>query len=475
MNSAYFKELHRYTIDEISNLLKIDKNKIQSFINTFKLNGILKLDKVKSKREKKDYYYFKYVGVIIYKNLVIKCYPKYTKTTKVDEYLRVIMKVIRKYGNNENIIEIMNGEFQHLEYNLLSIVLFILYDFVDNGLYSNEKDMFILNGEGEIDWNRTIDNTYAFIKNGKPLYLDVYTKTSLNDELNYFRKLHMYVITQCSKILEKSGLDKLFSLPKFYFDIDEYYFNDINVVLSNIEKELNVQFITRKQVVLQTMYTFLSKRESMTLGYGISIFGTCNFNLVWEKICKFVLDDKLDYSLKNLDIDLDSSYKIEKTLRNFIDKPLWIPYIKEDNGDFIEHEADKTLIPDGINLFEHNNKKYFILFDAKYYNIIFDKNKICNYPGVGDITKQYLYELSYKNFINDNNFEVIKNLFVFPGDTDEIEFLGNIKMDILEKQNLKNITAIKLPAYKIYEMYLRGEKISIINIIKSIEKIENNG
>lgn len=471
MNSAYFRETNRYTIHEISDLLKIDINIAQSFVNQFRLKGIIKLDKEKSKREKKNYYYFKYVGVIIYDNLVIKCYPKYIKSYNIDEALKVIIKVIRKYDDNESIIEMMNGEFEDLEFNLLSIVLFILYDFIDNGLYSNEKDIYTFNGEGEIDWDITIDNSYAFIKNGTPLYLDVYTKTSINDEFNYFRMLHMYVIEQCSNIIEELGLDKLFSLPKFYFDVEEYYFNDTEVVLNNIEKELNAQFITRKQRLLQTIYAFISNIDANSLGYGLSVFGTSSFNLVWEKVCKFVLNDKLDYSLENLGVTLDTEYKKDTTLRSLIEKPLWIPNLKKSyEDDEIKHEAQKTLIPDGVSVFEDDFKKYFVLFDAKYYDIVFDKNRIYNNPGVGDITKQYLYELVYKNFINNNKFDIFKNIFIFPGDTEEIEFLGHVKMSILENQRLNNIIAIKLPANKIYKMYLSGNKIDFMKIIESVSK-----
>ena len=469
MSSAYFRETHRYTIYEISNSLKINIGDAQNFIDKFRLQGIIKLDKEKSRREKKNYYYFKYVGIIVYNNLVIKCYPKYIKNDdndSINENLKIIMKVIRKYGNNESLIEMMNGEFEDLKFNLLSIILFILYDYIDNGLYSSEKDIYTFNGEGEIDWNKTIDNTYAFIKNGIPLYLDVYTNTSVDDEFNYFKQLHMYVIGQCSKIIEELCLDKIFSLPKFYFDVDEYYFNDTQVVLNNIEKEMSVQFITRKQVVLQTIYKFISHRDINSLGYGISIFGTSNFNLVWEKVCKSVLNDKLDYSLDNIGVNLIGEHKKEDTLRSLIEKPLWIPNIENTHEDKkIEHEATKTLIPDGISIFELNNKKYFILFDAKYYDIVFNTTKIYNNPGVGDITKQYLYELVYKDFISNNKFDLFKNIFIFPGDTENIEYLGDVKMSILDNQGLKDIVAIKLPANEIYKMYLSESKMDFIRII----------
>ena len=56
MSSAYFRETHRYTIYEISNSLKINIGDAQNFIDKFRLQGIIKLDKEKSRREKKNYY-----------------------------------------------------------------------------------------------------------------------------------------------------------------------------------------------------------------------------------------------------------------------------------------------------------------------------------------------------------------------------------------------------------------------------------
>ena len=112
MKSAYFKELYRYTKNEIANLLEIELNEVQELIDKLRLKNIIKeynpkkideseyeedieyIDNVKYKKK----YYFDYVGVIIYNNIVIKCYPKYVKDENKDSCLKTILKVIRKYG-----------------------------------------------------------------------------------------------------------------------------------------------------------------------------------------------------------------------------------------------------------------------------------------------------------------------------------------------------------------------------------------
>lgn len=480
MKSAYFKELHRYTKNEITNLLEIELNETQELIDKLRLKSIVKeynpkkiheseyeediecIDNVKNEKK----YYFDYVGVIIYNNIVIKCYPKYVNDENKETCLKTILKVIRKYGQNETIIEGMNGESEDLEFNLLSVILFILYDFTDNGIYSNHKEIITMNGDGEIDWDKTINDTYAIVSNGQPLYLDFYTRDSIDDQYNYFRQLHMYVITQCSNIIKEAELDKLFALPIFEFEVQEHRFMDDEDVLNNIEKELNVQFITRKQMLLNTIHTFISRRESISTGQGLSFYGTKSFNLIWEQVCKSVLDDKLNEKLKDLDLDLIGKFKNKdknsKTLLELIEKPLWIPIL--DNKK--KHKGRGTLRPDIISMYEDNSKKYFIIFDAKYYNISFSLEGVSGNPRIEDITKQYLYNLAFKDFIDMHKFDVSRNAFLFPGDIENIQELGYVKMNMLEDLGLKNIMAIKLPAETFYKMYLNGIKLDITKDFK---------
>ena len=473
MKSVYFKELYKYTKNEIASLLELGLNETQELIDKLRLKNILKeynhkkiydsedeevIDSIYNLKNKKQYY-FDYVGVIIYNNIVIKCYPKYVNDKNKEVCLKTILKVIRKYGKNESIIECMNGESEDLEFNLLSVILFILYDFIENGIYSNHKEIITMNGNGEINWDKTINDTDAIINNRKPLYLDFYTTDSIEDYYNYFRQLHMHVINQCSNIIKESELHKLFSLPVFEFEVQEHRFIDYEVVLNNIEKELNVQFITRKKILLNTIHTFISQRESIVSGQGLSFYGTKSFNLIWEEVCKSVLDDKLNEKLENLNIKLNGQFKDKKnkTLLQLIEKPLWIPLL--DNKK--KHEGRGTLRPDIISIYEENSKKFFIIFDAKYYNISFSLDGISGNPRIGDITKQYLYNLAFKDFIEIHKFNEYRNIFLFPGDIENISKLGYVKMNMMEKLGLKNIMAVKIPAETFFKMYLNGIKLDI--------------
>lgn len=59
-----------------------------------------------------------------------------------------------------------------------------------------------------------------------------------------------------------------------------------------------------------------------------------------------------------------------------------------------------------ISIKQSDGKDGFIIFDEKYYLIQLEKGRVLHgNPGIGDVTKQYLYQLAYKKFIADHKAE----------------------------------------------------------------------
>ena len=130
--------------------------------------------------------------------------------------------------------------------------------------------------------------------------------------------------------------------------------------------------------------------------------------------------------------------------------------------DMEEVEASDTLIPDLISIPQINGADHFLIFDAKYYNIQLEKGKsLRGNPGVGDVTKQYLYQLAYKDFIKVHNIEVVKNCFLMPTEKNEIIKKGTARMPMLEALGLENIQIRLIPASMLYDHYLLKSKIDI--------------
>lgn len=103
-------------------------------------------------------------------------------------------------------------------------------------------------------------------------------------------------------------------------------------LLDCLMKELGNQYNTRKQTVIKSLYAYITQRERLfDEDKGVSMYGTNAFNMVWEKACATVFDNKLDekYTLKDImeavGKPLASEYKEDMGLSEIIEKPIWSP------------------------------------------------------------------------------------------------------------------------------------------------------
>ena len=100
-------------------------------------------------------------------------------------------------------------------------------------------------------------------------------------------------------------------------------------------------------------------------------------------------------------------------------------------------------------------------FDAKYYNLVLEKGHLSGNPGVGDVNKQFLYQLAYKNFIKVHGFAGVKNCFLMPTEENEIIDMGSVNMKMLSELGLEEIIIRKIPAKKLFDYYLKQKKMDI--------------
>lgn len=239
---------------------------------------------------------------------------------------------------------------------------------------------------------------------------------------------------------------------------------DEEYLLYQLSKELNIQFITRKQILLKTMFAFISQKSILEHGFGLSMYGTSSFHSVWENVCSTVLGSHLHYKLKDLPITLSSKYDPiqNSTLIELIEKPKWIAHT---SGTSYSHTVADTLIPDLITIFQRANATCFGIFDAKYYVIRLDESGVSGQPGIGDITKQYLYQRAYSSFLLDHNISHVINAFLCPSDESHIRFLGEARLDMLHSLGLNNVEVWKLPATTMFDWYLSNHSLNVNEIM----------
>ena len=112
-----------------------------------------------------------------------------------------------------------------------------------------------------------------------------------------------------------------------------------------------------------------------------------------------------------------------------------------------------------------NGKKDFcqlVVYDAKYY--LLDMNSdglLSGNPGVGDVTKQYLYALFYKKFAVQNGIKELCNAFLFPAEklACGAEKVGKVTFSIFDDLKLDPVVLYKLDAGNLFDSYLHGRKM----------------
>lgn len=483
MISKFVREQERYTQDDLRNIFECTDKKLVIIIKKLKEYGILKT--VKANDIQKDMselinedievvdvvigdneylYVFTYVGIIIVSGCVLKCYPKYIiGNIEPKNELKQIIKVLEKYNSKEQIVSMYSENDENSSFNLLAISIYLLNDYYENGIYTNTQDIIEVNGLGEILWDKTINETFTFLSNNRPFYTELFTKKRTNDDYDFFKRLHECILSKFSNDLAKADLLDLFDITPIELSDEELQsFGDDEYICYRIEKELNIQFNTRKQLVLKAIYAYISHKNNIDIVDSFSTFGTNSFNLVWEDVCKEVMDNQLNNTLGSLKlpINLNSEYKKEDTLISIIEKPKWVG--KKLGGDNFEKTAKATLIPGIISISSKDSMYNFVIFDAKYYKIQLEANKpLKGQPGITDITKQYLYQLAYKKFIELHSFDSIKNCFLMPTQEKTIINSGYAYMEMFNELELENIQIKLMPAVEMYDNYLTGKKINI--------------
>lgn len=495
MVSEFIREQKRYTRDELKSIFSSGEvmcsdSDIVRIIKKLKGYGIIKVVNVsdtaremtdlddsdievvdEDNPQKKYYYVFTFVGIIIVEGRVLKCYPKYIikNDHPVDE-LKQIIKVLNKYNSRKQIIQMYNNSGSETTFNRLAVIMYLLNDYYENGIYTNTEDIIETNGMGEVNWDRTINNTYPIIEDELPYYVELQTRRRINDDNDFFTRLHESVLTVCSKELSDADLLKLLDIEGVSLtDFIPEDLGDEEYILNRLEKEKNIQFNTRKQIVLQTLESIIRNKSTIDNLDTFSLFGSNSFNIVWEKVCADVFDNSLnirikDLGIENITIPENANYSVDNYLISVIEKPIWCGKTSE-NEDF-SIEADKTLIPDMITVYKRDNKCDFIIFDAKYYNIQLEKDKLAGTPGVEDVTKQYLYQLAYKDFIEANRHSIDKvyNCFLMPTEQEcekGVIKKGYVKMNMLSVLGLEQIQVILLSAKEIFSYYLSRRKYDI--------------
>lgn len=515
IKTSFVRERDRYGEAELCRILGCDDVEDERFKNYIRRLSYLKaiirpgsydkddldpnnpdLEEDDGENEDTDQYIINYVGVIVLDaRVVLWCYPKYllryrSKWTinpgnltaeekrKVKACLRQVLDVLKKYSRKHRKIERQSPEDisktiyekEETESPSLGVMLYLLDDYFENGLYVNTKDINEWNGSGEIIWDRTINDACAMLVDGKPYYMELQTRKRVTDDMDFFLRLHQSVMTTISREMNcmdadepDTGLLDLFGYtPVELTETEIKEFGDIEYILDRISKELNIEFNTRKQNVLKAIALYLRGKHLQDDDH-VTTFGTSTFYKIWEDICGEILNDQYKNHASLLSLGFTNMpegawYNQYADLEKVIEHPLWkgLP-------------ANKTLIPDIITI---STDRVFYIFDTKYYLPVLDGvAHPQGQPGLESVSKQYLYQLAYNSLLKCNGIDVVKNCFIFPTEEPDVRNDGYVEFKMLhdimlDNKQLENIQIIFLPAAMAYRCYLSQKPLRLPDDLK---------
>ncbi|NBJ67125.1 LlaJI family restriction endonuclease [Enterorhabdus caecimuris] len=472
MEVCYLQELSYWTAQSLGMRLGVDIEFANELIQALATRGVLKL---KSNDEIDEYdllgsdtvdvrgkYQFVFVGLAIYKDVVLVVYPKYFgNSTPTIGQMRVVFKVImRSMGGKPQAMVAAEDEMGSND--RLALTLAILDMYGEYGEYANHTKEYRINGSGDISWERTLERHQPFLSGGAPVYLDYETAYTTRDQSDFITRLHRVVVTKCSADMRACGISDFLAIDDIELSdeaVDDL--GDATTLEYKIDNELGVQYVTWKQDLLRLLRAYVLGPSVMVPTNMAVCLGTSSFYHIWELGCKAAFGDQLDVPLNKLPIKLNGYWakRSTETLLSIIPKPRW--YVFED-GERSYSGPASTLIPDTVAIWQGDVGSIFAIMDAKYYTPSLE-GAPRRVPGVESVTKQHLYQAAYRKFVLDCGFERVVNVFLVPTCASETTLMGEVEFpSIFEKEPAPFAYGVQMwtvPAEDVWRCYLGNRQM----------------
>ncbi len=318
-----------------------------------------------------------FVGFIELDNLYFILPKRFTYTGK-SQQLSLILKVLNKYSGKIKKMSLPNcivgaGDVG----KKINLAYFILLDWLHNGIIKDEMKIRKLNGQGKINWKRTMDRFLPIDSQGAPVYLDYetsITKSQINSRIVEIQKI---IVSDCDIKYHWLASEGYVAKQLHHHKLKD---SEISAHILFLRKYARNVFCERTLNLIRMMIDYLSF-TNITNRKSEFAFGTASFHSIWEDVCMEVLEG--DNELKKL--FPQPQYRFEEDVNR--QKP----------KSFIGQIPDILVLKDRV----------LHVIDAKYYDI---KRK--SPPGWSDLVKQFFYGWSSTL----NNDLTLKNMFAFPGE-----------------------------------------------------------
>lgn len=232
---------------------------------------------------------------------------------------------------------------------------YVIFDYLQNGYYSEREVRYIESQRGKINWKRTIQMEQPHLDSDNIVYLNFIIKSNLINTNTLLTRIHEYCV-----------YESFLKMGWLYLDSDDLPMKPRlplhkDVFLSTLTKELGQTFNNNKKRLLKSMINIINESSEETNKDSTPSFGVHRFEYVWEAMIDYVFG--------------------EDNREQYYPKAQW--HIISKNG--LRTESSE-LRPDTIMKYDG---KVFIL-DAKYYKFgITGLSK--HLPNTDSIQKQITY------------------------------------------------------------------------------------
>ena len=401
-------------------------------------------------------YTFQFVGVLVVHDYVFYVFPKFVKPThdsdskdsdpKIIEpspaaraFMRQIIDVCNHYRKRNVSGTDDTGISTHTTTNNVNIAELyraLLADYVRDGVYRTTMRVWEHNGNGNIDWERTLNRVDPyFTQQGAPIYADYWTRGRAVDEEALVRRIQLAWVAHVAQQFDASGLlVDVLGFPCALCAVSRELPTDIGTtsfLRAALIRARNREFSTRNRTLINMLLLLVDTNEQQRLDsqHAVTHLGTAPFHTVWEDICS----------------ELFSNTELDEVREK--SKPLWRMQTGTDNA-YAEITANNQLIPDVIHTMKNPTGEPggMVIIDAKYYTPEHDAQSISGQPGTYDVVKEYFYQL-IADIALQSHGRVLANAFMFPApiviengdDPMPCTIQGSVRIDALGRYMLQQI------------------------------------
>lgn len=313
-----------------------------------------------------------FVGIKIDEGIVKVFVPRvFREDEDQKKDIRLFLKSIEiaKTKNTENINKGSNNTDNAWP---IDSYLWLINDYLENGLYYNREKKLSRSNSGKIEWKRTLQQVPIY-SDGNIIYDQLITSkmTPAND-----------MITHIYKLCLRQSVDKIGWLFNYNFHIQIDQLVSIKEMIMRVRKELNETFDDIKRIRFNHMLNILKTTEGDNMLSSHYSYGITNYYYVFETMVDMLFDGITGDEKKKYD---PNGYWQLNGQNRFL---------------------ASRLRPDTI--LKRNDKTYILDAKMYQYGATHDRSKL---PETQSLQKQITYGDFVSNNLRDKN---IRNAFILP-------------------------------------------------------------